>query len=107
MEKTKAELVADVEAMEAEVKKIKDEYRLKEFDLRKAVDKATSENAGLVKQVETLKGELNKLATLFDEYVVSFQDHIKVFTALNRNAQQVERYLQTKINAFNQGDKKE
>jgi hypothetical protein len=58
------------------------------------------------KEVEYLKVSLNKLANLFDEYILSYQDQIKLFGALVRNGQTIETHLNKKIEEFNKGDKK-
>lgn len=113
MEKSKTELLEYVKELEIKskgfdesIEKIKTESRLKEFELRKEVEKLNAENNALKKQNELLKADLSKLANIIDEYVFAFQDHLKLFTSLQRNATQIEKHLQTKIEAFNTGDKK-
>ncbi len=58
------------------------------------------------KEIENLKNELNKLAVLFDEYIVAYQDQVKMLGVFVKNTQTVEKYLTVKINEFNGGDKK-
>jgi chromosome segregation ATPase len=83
------------------IRKLKDEAINREFELRKERDKLKADNAELVKQIEGLKIELNKLASLFDEYAVAFQDQTRMLAVFVKNTQNIERYLQTKIDAFN------
>ncbi len=113
MEKSKTELVEYVKELENNAKdfdnkieKVNAEARLKEFEMRKQIDKLNADNASLNKQIELLKNDLNKLAGIIDEYVYAYQDHLKLFSSLQRNATQVEKHLQTKIEAFNTGVKK-
>jgi hypothetical protein len=58
------------------------------------------------KEISNLKLELNKLAVLFDEYIVAYQDQVKMLGVFVKNTQTVEKYLSVKINEFNGGDKK-
>ena len=75
-------------------KKLKDDVILNEFNLKK-------EAALAKKDIEALKGELNRLATLFDEYIVAFKDQIQTFDVFQRNTKNAEKFLQSKIDTFN------
>ncbi len=57
-------------------------------------------------EIETLKLEVNKLATLFDEYIVAYQDQVKMLGVFVKNTQTIEKYLSQKINEFNGGERK-
>jgi hypothetical protein len=58
------------------------------------------------KQIEAMKADLTKLANLFDEYIVAYQDQNKMLNVFLKNSQTVEKYLSTKIDDFNGGNKK-
>jgi hypothetical protein len=93
-------------------RKLKDDVILNEFNLKKEKDKllllmeenkkaALAKEATLNKDIEALKGELNRLATLFDEYIVAFKDQIQTFDVFQRNTKNAEKFLQSKIDTFN------
>jgi hypothetical protein len=58
------------------------------------------------KENASLKAYVNKLAGLFEEYVGSYKDQVSMLGVLLKNTQTVEKYLQGKIEEFNQGDNK-
>jgi chromosome segregation ATPase len=100
---------AHVEATKKEViglKKTNEEVIASEHNLRQLLEKVQLENQGYKKQVDTLKGELTKLATLFDEYINAYQDQVKMLGVFLKNTQTVEKYLSSKIEEFNGGNKK-
>jgi len=43
---------------------------------------------------------------LFDEYIVAYQDQVKMLGVFVKNTQTVEKYLSGKIDDFNGGSKK-
>jgi hypothetical protein len=97
----------------ADVLKSKEEIIANEHSVRKELQKIQAEIGGNIKiieeknkQVETLKADLNKLANLFDEYIVAYQDQVKMLGVFVKNTQTVEKYLTVKINEFNGGNKK-
>jgi DNA repair ATPase RecN len=57
-------------------------------------------------EIEKLKLEVNKLAVLFDEYILAYQDQVKMLGVFVKNTQTVEKYLSQKINEFNEGERK-
>jgi hypothetical protein len=63
-------------------------------------------NTSLQNQIENLKNDLNKLASLFDEYINAYQDQTKMLSVFVKNTQTVEKYLSQKIEQFNGGSKK-
>ena len=58
------------------------------------------------KEVEGLKTELTRLANLFDEYIVAYQDQVKMLSVFVKNSQNIEQLLSRKIEEYNKGDKK-
>lgn len=95
------------------IKKTNEEITANEHTVRKDLEKAQAEIAGLKKaaegkdkQIEVLKADLTKLANLFDEYIVAYQDQVKMLGVFVKNTQTVEKYLSGKINDFNGGSKK-
>lgn len=95
------------------VKKSSEEIAANEHTVRKDLEKAQAEVVGLKKalegkdkQIEGLKADLTKLANLFDEYIVAYQDQVKMLGVFVKNTQTVEKYLSGKINDFNGGSKK-
>ena len=95
------------------VLKSKEEIIANEHTIRKDLEKAQAEVVGLKKalegkdkQIEVLKADLTKLANLFDEYIVAYQDQVKMLGVFVKNTQTVEKYLSGKINDFNGGSKK-
>jgi len=96
-----------------DVLKSKEEIIANEHTIRKDLEKVQAENIANKKiieakdkQVEVLKTDLNKLANLFDEYIVAYQDQVKMLGVFVKNTQTVEKYLSVKINEFNGGNKK-
>lgn len=89
-----------------EMKKLKEGAVLNEFNLRKEREGDLKQIEALKKEVDGLKGYLNKLAGLFDEFVSSLQDQNKLLASFTRNSQMIEKYLLGKVDEFNQGDKK-
>jgi hypothetical protein len=57
-------------------------------------------------QITVLKNDLTKLANLFDEYIVAYQDQVKMLGVFVKNTQTVEKYLSIKIDEYNGGNKK-
>ena len=106
------------------VKKSSEEIVANEHTVRQHLDKSKNEVAVLQnviqskeqeilnltqikdKQIEVLKADLTKLANLFDEYIVAYQDQVKMLGVFVKNTQTVEKYLTVKINEFNGGNKK-
>ena len=95
------------------IKKTNEEITANEHTVRKDLEKAQAEIVGLKKaaegkdkQIEVLKADLTKLANLFDEYIVAYQDQVKMLGVFVKNTQTVEKYLSGKINDFNGGSKK-
>jgi DNA repair exonuclease SbcCD ATPase subunit len=96
-----------------DVLKSKEEIIANEHSVRKELEKVQAEiiaNKKIIeakdKQVEAMKADLNKLANLFDEYIVAYQDQVKMLGVFVKNTQTVEKYLSVKINEFNGGNKK-
>jgi predicted RNase H-like nuclease (RuvC/YqgF family) len=96
-----------------EVEKSKEEITSNEHNVRKELVALQGQisllNKNLeakTKEVDVLKGELTRLANLFDEYIVSYKDQVKMLGVIHRNAQNVEKFLDDKVNDFNKGDKK-
>jgi len=96
-----------------ELEKSKEEIIANEHNVRKELVALQSQNSLLNKNLETktkeldvLKVELTRLANLFDEYIVSYKDQVKLLGVIHRNAQNVEKFLDDKVNDFNKGDKK-
>jgi hypothetical protein len=57
-------------------------------------------------QINLLKNDLTKLANLFDEYIVAYQDQVKMLGVFVKNTQTIEKYLSIKIDEYNGGTKK-
>jgi hypothetical protein len=97
----------------ADVLKSKEEVIANEHSIRQRQEKLQAELGANIKiieeknkQIEVMKADLNKLANLFDEYIVAYQDQVKMLGVFVKNTQTVEKYLSVKINEFNGGDKK-
>ncbi len=106
------------------IKKSSEEIIANEHNIRQQLDKNKNEAAVLQnvihtkeqeililkgskdKEIENLKSELTKLATLFDEYITSYQDQNKMLGVFFKNTQTVEKYLSIKIEEYNGGNKK-
>jgi Tfp pilus assembly protein PilN len=109
-------LVGELDLIKKElldVKKSKEEIIANEHNIRQQLEKLKNETNAFPKiletkdkQIELLKTDLNKLATLFDEYIVAYQDQVKMLGVFVKNTQTVEKYLSEKINEFNGGNKK-
>ena len=96
-----------------DVLKSNEEIIANEHHIRQQNEKAQAEiiaNKKIIeakdKQIESLKADLTRLANLFDEYIVAYQDQVKMLGVFVKNTQTVEKYLSLKINEFNGGDKK-
>lgn len=94
-------------------KKNHEETIANENNIRKLFEKAQQEVTRLQtyldskeKQIEVLKNDLNKLAGLFDEYILAYQDQVKMLGVFVKNTQTVEKYLSGKIEEYNGGSKK-
>jgi chromosome segregation ATPase len=108
-----SEELVQVKKQLADALKSREEITANEHNIRQQLEK---EKAELVlfkkmveardKQVEDMKAELNRLANLFDEYIVAYQDQVKMLGVFVKNTQTVEKYLSEKINEFNGGSKK-
>ena len=97
----------------ADVLKSKEEVIANEHSIRQRQEKLQAELGSNIKmieeknkQIEILKADLNKMAALFDEYIVAYQDQVKMLGVFVKNTQTVEKYLTVKINEFNGGNKK-
>lgn len=95
------------------LKKSNEEIIANENNIRKLFEKAQQEVTRLQtyldskeKQIEALKNDLNKLAGLFDEYILAYQDQVKMLGVFVKNTQTVEKYLSGKIEEYNGGSKK-
>jgi phage host-nuclease inhibitor protein Gam len=93
--------------------KSKEEVIANEHSIRQRHEKLQAENDATKKiveakdkQIEAMKADLNKLANLFDEYIVAYQDQVKMLGVFVKNTQTVEKYLAAKIEDFNGGSKK-
>lgn len=111
-EKQKEE-VLKLKAQLADALKSKEEIIANEYTVRKDLEKLQVESASnkkLIdakdKQIELLKADLSRLASLFDEYIIAYQDQVKMLGVFVKNTQTVEKYLSEKINEFNGGSKK-
>lgn len=111
-EKQKEE-VLKLKAQVADVLKSKEEIIANEHTVRKNLEKVQVEadaSKKLIeakdKQIELLKADLSRLANLFDEYIVAYQDQVKMLGVFVKNTQTVEKYLSEKINEFNGGNNK-
>jgi hypothetical protein len=97
----------------AEALKSKEEIISNEHNVRQLLEKSNQQvlefqkqNQAKDKQIEVLKNDLNRLATLFDEYISAYQDQVKMLGVFVKNTQTVEKYLTVKIEEYNKGDKK-
>jgi chromosome segregation ATPase len=95
------------------IKKSSEEITANEHSVRKELENVQAEiiaNKKIIeakdKQIELLKNDLTKLANLFDEYIVAYQDQVKMLGVFVKNTQTVEKYLTVKINEFNGGNRK-
>jgi chromosome segregation ATPase len=111
-EKQKEEIVKLKEQV-VDVLKSKEEITANEHSVRKELEKVQAEiiaNKKIIegkdKQIELLKNDLSKLANLFDEYIVAYQDQVKMLGVFVKNTQTVEKYLSIKIDEYNGGNKK-
>ena len=114
--KKELELKEEVVSLRKEilsVKKSSEEIAANEHSVRNRQEKLQAELGANIKiieeknkQIEAMKADLNKLATLFDEYIVAYQDQVKMLGVFVKNTQTIEKYLSVKINEFNGGDKK-
>jgi chromosome segregation ATPase len=110
------QLKQELEQLKKEVlswKKSNEEIVANEHNIRNQMEKAKAEFVSVQKvleakdkQIEALKGDLTKLANLFDEYIVAYQDQVKMLGVFVKNTQTVEKYLSTKIDEYNGGNKK-
>lgn len=106
----------ELEQLKKEVlswKKSNEEVVANEHNIRQQLEKNKNDLAsiqkvveGKDKQIESLKSELNKLAAIFDEYIIAYQDQVKMLGVFVKNTQTVEKYLSVKIDEFNGGNKK-
>ncbi len=78
----------------------------KETEYAASIKEKILVNTNLQNQVDHLKADLNKLASLFDEYIVAYQDQTKMLSVFVKNTQTVEKYLSGKIDEYNGGSKK-
>jgi len=97
----------------ADALKSNEEITANEHSVRKELEKVQAEiivNKKFIeakdKQIELLKNDLSKLANLFDEYIVAYQDQVKMLGVFVKNTQTVEKYLSVKIDEYNGGNKK-
>jgi DNA repair exonuclease SbcCD ATPase subunit len=97
----------------ADALKSNEEITANEHSARKELEKVQAEiiaNKKIIeakdKQIELLKNDLSKLANLFDEYIVAYQDQVRMLGVFVKNTQTVEKYLSIKIDEYNGGDKK-
>jgi chromosome segregation ATPase len=111
-EKQKEE-VLKLKAQVADVLKSKEEIIANEHTVRKDLEKLQVEygsNKKLIEakdnQIELLKADLTRLANLFDEYIVAYQDQVKMLGVFVKNSQTVEKFLSIKIEEYNGGNKK-
>jgi len=95
------------------VKKSSEELIANEHNIRQQMEKSKAETLAFPKtleakdkQIEAMKADLTKLANLFDEYIVAYQDQVKMLGVFVKNTQTVEKYLSGKIDDFNGGSKK-
>jgi DNA repair exonuclease SbcCD ATPase subunit len=108
-----SEELVQVKKQLADALKSREEITANEHSIRQRQEKLQAEIGANIKiieeknkQIEILKADLNKLAVLFDEYIVAYQDQVKMLGVFVKNTQTVEKYLTVKINEFNGGDKK-
>ena len=95
------------------LKEANEEMLINENNLKELVKKTENEILAITKtldirnkQIEDLKNDLSKLANLFDEYIVAYQDQVKMLGVFVKNTQTVEKYLSIKIDEYNGGIKK-
>lgn len=117
---TKQQLVEEIEKITKENEQIKKEIleqgdvkatvKLKD-DAIKGEHQARQENkilqeriANLEKEKNGLISKINELATLLEEYVVSFEDQQKIFSVVLKNNNYIQSALRQKIEIFNKGD---
>jgi|688.fasta_scaffold16751_8 hypothetical protein len=100
----------EISASEHNQRRIADQLtnQLKEKEFKEQTILRDKELAigALQKQVDALKMDLTNLASLFDEYIIAYQDQVKMLQVFVKNTQTVEKYLTNKIDAYNKGDKK-
>lgn len=111
--KQAAEELILVKKQLADALKSKEEIIANEHTVRQRQEKLQAEiEAGKKileardKQIEAMKSDLNKLANLFDEYILAYQDQVKMLGVFVKNTQTIEKYLSVKIEEFNGGSKK-
>jgi DNA repair exonuclease SbcCD ATPase subunit len=111
--KEASEELIQVKKQLADALKTREEITANEHTVRKELEKLQTEiiaNKKVIeakdKQIEAMKVDLNKLANLFDEYIVAYQDQVKMLGVFVKNTQTVEKYLSGKIENFNGGIKK-
>lgn len=85
---------------------LKEEKNKKELEVNALSKEKILAINSLQTQIENLKNDLNKLASLFDEYINAYQDQTKMLSVFVKNTQTVEKYLSQKIEQFNGGSKK-
>jgi DNA repair exonuclease SbcCD ATPase subunit len=108
-----SEELVQVKKQLADALKSREEITANEHSVRKELEKVQAEiiaNKKIIeakdKQIELLKNDLTKLANLFDEYIVAYQDQVKMLGIFVKNTQTVEKYLSVKIDEYNGGNKK-
>jgi DNA repair exonuclease SbcCD ATPase subunit len=111
--KKQNEELVELKKQLVDVQKSKEEITANEHSIRQLFERKNSEllssqNTIVNKDNEliNLKNDLTKLANLFDEYIVAFQDQVKMLGVFVKNTQTVEKYLSTKIDEYNGGSKK-
>ena len=104
------EQIAKLEEQVKDLTKTNEELRNSEYSKRKELQEVTAEKqkkeeliVAKESEIAMLKAELNKLASLFDEYIVNFKDQNKLLQVFVRNTQNIEAFLQSKIDAYNKG----
>ena len=104
------EQIAKLETQVKDLTKTNEELRNSEYSKRKELQEVTAEKqkkeeliVAKESEIVMLKAELNKLASLFDEYIVNFKDQNKLLQVFVRNTQNIEAFLQSKIDAYNKG----
>jgi predicted RNase H-like nuclease (RuvC/YqgF family) len=104
------EQIAKLEAQVKDLTKTNEELRNSEYSKRKELQEVVAEKqkkeeliVAKESEIALLKAELNKLASLFDEYIVNFKDQNKLLQVFVRNTQNIEAFLQSKIDAYNKG----
>ena len=111
--KKQSEELVQVKKQLVNAQKTNEEIVANEHNVRQSLEKLKNENGNSVsiieaktKQIESLKSDLTKLANLFDEYIVAYQDQVKMLGVFVKNTQTVEKYLSGKIDEYNGGNKK-